>query len=75
MVQLDLLQGAQPVVGAVTDRHHRQLFVEQGNCRQDAAAVQAVRIQVVGLEIGRRDETDTLREQAHRAGDAGSSHR
>ena len=54
------------------------LLVEQRDGRQDAVAVQAVRVQVVGPEVGGGDEAHAVVEQRvqqpvqdHRVGDVG----
>ncbi len=78
VVQLGVGERAAPVVGAGVHVDHLELRVEQLDGRQDALAVQAVRVQVVGLEVRRGDERDAVLEQRqqqpvqdHRVGDIG----
>ena len=78
MVDLDLLHDAPSVVRALPDGDHVKALLEQCDGRQDPAAVQAIRVQIVGFEIGRRDKTDPLLEQGaeqavqdHGVGDVG----
>jgi len=63
VVQAHLLHHTAPVIRTLADRHHLQPVLEQFNGRQDAAAVQAIGIQGIRMEVGRGDEPDTLLEQ------------
>ena len=72
------LQRALAVVGAVVDIDHLQLVLQQRDRGQDAVAVQAVRVQAVGMEVGRGDDAHAVGEQRveqpvqdHRVGDVG----
>ena len=41
---------------------HFQFLIQQGNCRQDAIAVQTIRVQIIGFEIGSGDESHAVGE-------------
>ena len=51
VVELHLLHGAAPVIGAVVHVDDFEPVLEQGNRGQDAVAVQAVGVELIGLEI------------------------
>ena len=77
-IQIDLLQGSAAVVGAVVHIDHFQGLVEQINRRQDAVAVHATRVQIVGLEVGGGHKAHAVVEQGieqavqdHGVGDVG----
>ncbi len=76
VIDLDPLQGALAVVHARIDVDHLQMLLQQLDGRQDAVTVQAVRVQVVRMEVGGRDDADAVGEQRlqqamqdHRIGD------
>ncbi len=78
MVEVDLVQRNAAIVRAVIDVDDFQLFDQQLDGRQDAVAVQAVRIQLVRPEVGRGDDGDAVAEhrvqqpvQDHRVGHVG----
>ena len=77
-VQIHLLQHAAAVIGAVVDIDDVQFFVQQIDRRQDAVAVHATRVQIVGLEVGGRDKAHAVVKQGveqavqdHGIGDVG----
>src|SRR5260364_23657 len=45
------------------DIQHVELFIEYCNCRQEAAAMQSIRIESIRRVIGRHDELHALPEQ------------
>ena len=65
MIELDLLQGTAPVVGAVVNAKYLQMFFKQRNGRQYPIPVQAVRVEFIGLEVGRGDKPHTVVKQRH----------
>ena len=78
VVQVDVVERAAPVVGAVVDVDDFQVLLEQFDRRQDAVAVQAVRVQAVGVEVRGRHDAHAVGEQRlqqpvqdHRVGDVG----
>jgi hypothetical protein len=78
VVQLDLLHGAAPVVGAVVHVDALPALVQQFDGRQDPVAVQAIGVQVIRTEIRRGDKAHAVVEhggqqpvQDHGVGDVG----
>ncbi|MNG64645.1 hypothetical protein D3C79_228900 [compost metagenome] len=77
-VQMRLSQSAQTVINAGIDIHHIAVVVNQGNRRQKARTLQAVAVQLVRRNIGRRHQRDAAskqrlqqRGQQHGVGDVG----
>ena len=78
VVQPELLQLLATVVLAVVHLHHFETGVEQFNRWQDAAAVQAIGVQIIWHEVGGRDKPNAMIKQRleqpvqdHRIGDVG----
>ncbi|MNV65253.1 hypothetical protein D3C71_1579420 [compost metagenome] len=63
VIELHLFERASTVIGAVVHVDDFKPFVQQRNGRQDAVAVQTIRIQIVRFEIGGGDKTHTILEQ------------
>ena len=63
VVQAHALHHAAPVVRTDTNGDHLQPGIEQLNCGQDARAMQAIRVQIVRAEVGRRDKAHALGKQ------------
>ena len=79
MVDLDLLQRAQAVIDAGFDFEHVEMALEQRDGRQEAVALQAIRVEAIGRVVRGHDEDDPLGEQPveqppenHRVGDVGN---
>ena len=78
MVQLELLQRAAAIVGAVVDAEHFQVLIQQGHRGKNAVAVQPVGVKIIGFEVGGGDKAHPVlkqsRQQAmknHGVGDVG----
>ena len=78
VVDLEPFQRTQPVVGGAVEILHRRVPLEQLDGRQEALALEAVLVEVVGRGVGGRDQRHAAFEQAaqqaaeqHGVGDVG----
>ena len=64
VVDRQVAQPLEPVVGGAVERHHVDLGLEQRDERQEAIAVEAVLVEPVGRPVGGRDHGQAALEQA-----------